>query len=474
MSSDAPVFAFDRQPQPGESVRHYDDDGRLHIATTNISKAMINEYFGREIPNFQALGLQSGRRYRLLRDPSELAKGAATFNNLPLLSRHVAVSAKDHKPDFVIGSTGTDAAFTHPYLTNSIVVWAEPDIEAIEEDLKKELSCSYRYDPDMTPGTYEGQSYDGVMRNIRGNHVAVVREGRAGPDVVIGDSKPEDSNKEHWTMPNTLLSRKAVLAHGAVVAYLMPKLANDAKPDLTPIFASITAANFKASKPKIVADVGSAVKGKLAADASIDDFAKFLGAFDEMDPAEEAVEDEDDDEEAKKKAAAAEKEAKDKKARDKAAKDKAAKDKAAKDAESDKDKDDDKKDDDKAEDEKISKTAMDAAIASSNKMTEQRIVDRMKAAREAEKFVQPWVGELAVAYDSAEEILRAAATVLKIPDADKVKEPIALRALISMAPKPGERRDGGSRLAMDSSVRTSDAEAEFARMFPKAARPGRL
>ncbi len=40
----------------------------------------------------------------------------------------------------------------------------------------------------MTPGTYAGVRYDGVMRDIAANHVALVRKGRAGPDVVVGDS----------------------------------------------------------------------------------------------------------------------------------------------------------------------------------------------------------------------------------------------------------------------------------------------
>ena len=42
----------------------------------------------------------------------------------------------------------------------------------------------------MTPGDYQGEPYDGLMRDIVGNHVALVREGRAGADVVVGDMLP--------------------------------------------------------------------------------------------------------------------------------------------------------------------------------------------------------------------------------------------------------------------------------------------
>jgi hypothetical protein len=117
-------LAFDRA-----SVRTYDRDGRLHVEITNISKAAVNPYIGREIPDYQALGLEPDRVYQLLRDPDELAKAAPTFNNIPLLSRHVPVTADDHKPDLVIGSTGTDAAFEAPYLRNSLVIWARDAID---------------------------------------------------------------------------------------------------------------------------------------------------------------------------------------------------------------------------------------------------------------------------------------------------------------------------------------------------------
>ena len=46
------AVAFDRG-----SARSYDAEGRLHVHTTNISKANVCPYIGREIPNSEALGL---------------------------------------------------------------------------------------------------------------------------------------------------------------------------------------------------------------------------------------------------------------------------------------------------------------------------------------------------------------------------------------------------------------------------------
>lgn len=133
-------YALDR------SARYYDADGRLHVRATNISKATVNPYYGREIPNSEALGLKPDGVYQLLRDPEELAAAAPTFNNLQLLSKHVPVSAQDddsHQADLTVGSTGTDAAFEEPYLRNSLVVWSKAAIAGIEADKVREIGRAH-------------------------------------------------------------------------------------------------------------------------------------------------------------------------------------------------------------------------------------------------------------------------------------------------------------------------------------------
>lgn len=182
------VLAVDRA-----SVRTYDKFGRLHVALTPISKAVVNEYFGREIPHAERLGLKADQKYALLRHPDELRQGAETSNNIPIMDLHIAQTANVPNQDKVVGSTGTDAVFDPPYLKNSLVFWTQDAINDVNSEKKRQLSCSYSYDPDMTPGTYEGIHYDGVMRNIKFNHVAIVPEGRAGPDVLVEDRMPRDA-----------------------------------------------------------------------------------------------------------------------------------------------------------------------------------------------------------------------------------------------------------------------------------------
>ena len=199
--------------------RSYDADGRLHIKRTPISKATVNPYCGREIPNSEKLGLNPERVYQMLRDPGELAKAAPSFARVQLMFDHVAVSADDPKQDSIAGTVGSDVTFEAPYLMADLCIWDAEAIAGIETDTVRELSASYRYRADMTPGVYEGKRFDGVMRDIQANHVALVKAGRAGPDVMAADSRLE-TEKMETNFGNAIY---------AILRAISPRLAKDEK-----------------------------------------------------------------------------------------------------------------------------------------------------------------------------------------------------------------------------------------------------
>lgn len=298
-------IAFDR-----ESVRSIDQDGHLRVETAPISKANVCPYWGREIPDSAALGLDPDRIYNLYRDPDELAKAAASFAGKPLLLIHTPVSAEEHPREVVVGALGDDVGIEGPYLKAPLSVWDGEAIGLIQSGRQKELSSSYRYRADMTPGVApDGSSFDGVMRDILANHVALVEKGRAGPDVVVGDSalkpgtaEPEvkvgDSNMRIIMSKTTKLSRMAGVAYGAIISHLAPLLAADAKVDITGALAGVTAKNFKSKHADIVAGVTKAADGKLAKDQKLDNLPKVLVALDEnCDP--EAMDEDETEEERK-------------------------------------------------------------------------------------------------------------------------------------------------------------------------------
>jgi len=263
-------MAFDE----AQTTRSYDPFGRLNLDLTPISKATVNPYQGKEIPDWQKLKLDPEKVYMLLRHPDELKRAAASFNNVPLLYRHKPTSAENHPRDLVVGTTGERAVYQHPYLYNSMSVWDDNDgIEGIENNKARALSCGYAYDPDMRPGVYEGQRYDGVMRNIRGNHVILTKEGRAGPDIIVGDSM---ENLNMATAPK--LSPVALVARRAVRQHLTPLMAADAAIDITPAFVGLKQLDER-SQQIVHARVGQLVRGKLNAALAMDDVSAGLRAL---------------------------------------------------------------------------------------------------------------------------------------------------------------------------------------------------
>ncbi|MGH7058317.1 MAG: DUF2213 domain-containing protein, partial [Acetobacteraceae bacterium] len=409
-----------------------------------------------------------------------------------------------------------------PYLRNSLIVWTREAIDGIESGKRRQLSASYRYDADMTSGTYEGQPYDGVMRNIRFNHVALVEEGRAGPDVLVDDSLPPDMGI--YTMK---LSRRAIVAQGALAGWLRPKLANDAKlPDLKAVFHGATAANWKEAKPHIVTRLTDAVRGKLAEDANLREVHGFLdsldhegndqtepdemevvdrrakdagekggeeklGGFDET--PEEKEERERKEREAKDRRRAKdrrahdeseeemkerhEREAKDRRAEDESEEEmkerhereaKDARDRRAKDARRAHDESEEERKERKEKEERERREAEDRRRASDKAAMDAAINAALAGERkrhvdirEAERVVRPWIGELTMAQDSAEAVYRLALESLGVDV--KGVHPSAYRAILQVQPKPGDR-PASARLAMDAA-----GESDFAKRFPNLA-----
>ncbi|WP_165430947.1 DUF2213 domain-containing protein [Atlantibacter hermannii] len=426
-------LAFDRA-----SVRSFDKVGRLQVAISNISKANVCPYYGREIPNAEALGLEPDKIYRLWRHPEELKKAAPTFNNIPLLCIHTPDFPGDPPREYRVGVTHSSAAFDGTYLTNGLSVWDNSAIAGIETEEQEELSSSYQYVADMTPGTTpDGEEYDGVMRDIVGNHVALVETGRAGSDVLVADSLPLE-------LKYMKLDRKGVAIRAALGAYLKPRLAQDAAPkELTAIL------NANKSPQAIAQAVAKLCKSRLAADMEIEpeELVEIIEASEQtVEPEEEVKVTGDSDHEAiislLREAGVSE---------EVIAKIAAA---LAPAAAMDEDKDDDKKEKDK-----VDKPAMDAAIRLAEDAAIKKAAENFRAVREAEQAVRPLIGDV-VAMDSAEDVYR---TALEQSGVDITGiHPSAFPSLVKMAISQKEN-SRPAPLAQDSA-----SISDFEKAFPTA------
>ena len=180
------TVAFDKA-----SARHYDDNGFLIVDSTVITKAAVNPYYGKEIPDYESLGLDPEKIYNMLRDPAELEKGMHTLGEKQLLIKHIFVSADEPQKESIAGTIGSNLEMVGNDVKGSLTVWDKEAINLIESGKLAELSASYFYDPVMKSGTFNGQPYDGIMTNIRGNHVALVERGRIGRDALVADALPK-------------------------------------------------------------------------------------------------------------------------------------------------------------------------------------------------------------------------------------------------------------------------------------------
>lgn len=486
-------LAFDKA---GESVRRTDNFARLHVKSSPITKACVSPYYGREIPNAQKLGLDANKVYRLLRHPDEIKKAAATFHNIPLLSRHVPHTADDHDGDITVGTTGSNAEYVHPYLYNSLAIWSRPGIDHVETGDQKELSSAYSYDADMTPGVYDGDAYDGVMRNMVGNHVALVKKGRAGSDVVVGD---EALQPEEKTMSKIAIkSLKASIAYGALRALIKPKLAMDANINLAGALATFEPGKFKASVPDFLKALEKSLKGKLAQDADlagvVDGVQKLMSSIegnaavkdeaiegepaDMEDPSTGVVDPDGGAEDGGLEAVAAylkEKGVPDDiiaglpgMANGDGGQDGGPTDvmaqRLAKGAAKDKDVIDTKEAGDDGKDGKKPFAMDEATFNKRADKIKSETMATMRAVQEAQAHVKPVVGELNMAFDSAAGVYHRAFEMIGNKTAKKISDAEALKGMWDMVPAPGTGRTP-TTIAQDS-----ESVVDFGKRFKNAAR----
>lgn len=183
------------------------DDGYL-VADARIARTGIQSYLGSEV------GKPDMSMVRVYRPGSEV------FADETLKSAAHRPVTNDHPPEmvtsdnwkkFAVGQTSDEITGEGIFIRVPLMVSDEATIKDIEAG-KQELSAGYTCDLDFTAGvTPTGEAYDAVQKNIRINHVAVVRAGRAGSKVRIGDAATSwgaapisTTDKETVTMTDAL------------------------------------------------------------------------------------------------------------------------------------------------------------------------------------------------------------------------------------------------------------------------------
>lgn len=173
--------------------RQPDINGFIEIKANPISKVGVFQYLGAQIDPDGVAGLERDKIYNVYRPEEELSSPETldSFRLLPWTDEHAMLgNPKDGltAPEDmgVQGVIGEDVFFEDGYLKANIKIFSTQLGELIDSG-KKELSIGYRCLYDITAGEYNGIEYDAIQRQIRGNHVALVEEGRSGHDVAVLD-----------------------------------------------------------------------------------------------------------------------------------------------------------------------------------------------------------------------------------------------------------------------------------------------
>lgn len=264
--------------------RKITDEGYL-VAPGNMARTGVQEYRAYEL-GLDADGMDPMKVIRLHRPPEEVfdATSMASFEGKPITIEHPPVAVTSDNWSELAKGDVRDVGRSGDLMTGTLVIRSKDAIEAVQ-DGKAQLSNGYTFELDMTPGTTaDGRTYDGVQRNIRGNHVALVDAARCGSACRIADSQP---NPEGKTMPD---AKRKVTVDGiplevedtaAGVIDTLVKQRDEARDALTPLKTKAAEADgLKAALDKANSDIEALKKDVVtpeARDAMVADWAKLIG-----------------------------------------------------------------------------------------------------------------------------------------------------------------------------------------------------
>ncbi len=188
----------DREPfrLPDDSIS---EAGYLTISA-RIARIGIQAYYGHELSGAQD-EIEIDRLYKVYRSEAEVFSDDAldSFRDLPITFGHPASEVDvDNYRSFAVGHVIGLPIRDGDFIRAELTIRDSETIAKIKAGESTQLSVGYHADVTLEQGTTpDGQAYDAVQRNIRGNHIALVGAARCGPQCSlegrIGDQQVSDS-----------------------------------------------------------------------------------------------------------------------------------------------------------------------------------------------------------------------------------------------------------------------------------------
>jgi len=141
----------------------------------------------------------------------------ASFAGKAITSEHPPVLLdSENTKDYQVGFSGTEIVYDNGFVKAVMTITDEDTIKRIMKGDAREVSAGYRVNYDPTPGVTEnGEHYDGVQKEIIGNHIAVVRRGRAGPQVKLHLDRQDAADPSLFQTTEERLMTAKVVFDGA-------------------------------------------------------------------------------------------------------------------------------------------------------------------------------------------------------------------------------------------------------------------
>ncbi len=145
-----------------------------------LTRAGIFEY---PMPRGQLRELRSDRE--VFDEASlETLKMKPVTDDHPVKDGHRILVTPENVREFTFGHVGEKFSRVDSKLRASVMITDGRLIKSVQGG-RSQLSCGYICDLVFEGGEFDGKRYDAQQRHIRYNHVAVVADGRAGPEVAM-------------------------------------------------------------------------------------------------------------------------------------------------------------------------------------------------------------------------------------------------------------------------------------------------
>ena len=161
---------------------------------------------------------------------ASFAGKAITMEHPPVLLD--SENTKNHS----VGFTGTEVVYDDGFVRAVMTITDQEVIDRVMRGDVREVSAGYRVSYDPTPGVTEsGEHYDGIQKEISGNHVAIVRRGRGGPQVKLHLDRQDGVDPTLFPIKESQIMTAKVVFDGAEfevsesVALAITKEREDAK-----------------------------------------------------------------------------------------------------------------------------------------------------------------------------------------------------------------------------------------------------